>query len=114
MREVSLAEEGGRPDLAHQLIQAADCDLPELPADSYRRQRWSSEVHVLRANRLRCPAESIELRPTLAQIRGQMDREGWPPEERAASLIHLAAHALGTGATRWFRNWCSMTIEETP
>ncbi|MBZ9641347.1 CHAT domain-containing protein [Streptomyces sp. PSKA30] len=94
---LTLAEEARRTDLEFQLIEAADRELPELPWDSYRRRRWASEVHCLAANRLSCPEGLIRAEEAARQIRTRADGEGWPPEERAATLIHLAAHARGNG-----------------
>ncbi|MEU5733659.1 CHAT domain-containing protein [Streptomyces antimycoticus] len=92
---LTLAEEARRPDLELQLIEAADRELPELPTDSYRRRRWASEVHCLADNRLGCFAGLIRVEEAAGQLRNRADEEGWPPEERAATLIHLAAHARG-------------------
>lgn len=94
---LTLAEEARRPDLEFQLIEAADRELPELPGDSYRRRRWASEVHCLAGNRLRCPSGPIPVEETAGRLRTVADRDGWPAEERAATFIHLAAHAHGNG-----------------
>ncbi|MBA0053353.1 CHAT domain-containing protein [Streptomyces sp. AJS327] len=92
---LTLAEEARRPDLEFQLIEAADRELPEMPADSYRRRRWASELHCLTGDRLECSAGLIQVREAAERLRDRADEEGWPPEERAATLIHLAAHARG-------------------
>ncbi|MER7408427.1 CHAT domain-containing protein [Streptomyces sp. NPDC000070] len=94
---LTLAEEARRPDLEFQLIEAADRELPDLPGDSYRRRRWASEVHCLADNRLRCSPEPISVEEAAGQLRTIADRDGWPPEQRAATLVHLAAHARGNG-----------------
>ncbi|WP_176953787.1 CHAT domain-containing protein [Streptomyces indicus] len=92
---LTLAEEARRPDLEFQLLEAADRELPDLPTDSYRRRRWTSEVHCLAANRLGCFGGPIRVAEAAEQLRSRADDEGWPAEERAATLIHLAAHARG-------------------
>ncbi|MEV7380964.1 CHAT domain-containing protein [Streptomyces lydicus] len=92
---LALAEEACRPDLEFQLIEAADRELPALPADSYRRRRWASEVHCLADNRLACFAGLIRVEEAAGRLRTRADEEGWPPEVRAATLIHLAAHTRG-------------------
>ncbi|MCZ1008103.1 CHAT domain-containing protein [Streptomyces lydicus] len=92
---LTLAEDARRPDLELQLIEAADRELPDLPADSYRRRRWSSEVHCLAGNRLACFAGLIRVEEAAGALRTRADEEGWPAEARAATLIHLAAHARG-------------------
>ncbi|MEU8999280.1 CHAT domain-containing protein [Streptomyces caniferus] len=92
---LTLAEDARRPDLELQLIEAADRELPDLPADSYRRRRWASEVHCLADNRLACFAGLIRVEEAAGELRTRADEEGWPAEERVATLIHLAAHARG-------------------
>lgn len=92
---LTLAEEARRPDLEFQLIEAADRELPDLPGDSYRRRRWVSEVHCLADNRLRCSPGPMRVEEAAGQLRTIADRDGWPPEQRAATFIHLAAHARG-------------------
>ncbi|MBQ1120496.1 CHAT domain-containing protein [Streptomyces sp. B15] len=92
---LTLAEEVRRPDLELQLIEAADHELPELPADSHRRRRWASEVHCLADDHLGCFAGLVRVEEAAGRIRSRADEEGWSAEERAATLIHLAAHARG-------------------
>ncbi|MEU0159176.1 CHAT domain-containing protein [Streptomyces sp. NPDC006261] len=92
---LTLAEEARRPDLEFQLIEVADRELPDLPGASYRRRRWASEVHCLADNRLGCFAGLIRVEEAAGRLRTRADEEGWSPEERAATLIHLAAHARG-------------------
>lgn len=92
---LALAEEARRPDLEFQLIEAADRELPDLPGDSYRRRRWASEVHCLADNRLRCSPEPVRVEEAAGRLRTLADRDGWPPEQLAATLVHLAAHARG-------------------
>ncbi|MET7637429.1 CHAT domain-containing protein [Streptomyces sp. NPDC005438] len=94
---LELAEEACRPDLELQLIEAADRELPDMPADSHRRRRWTSEVHCLADNRLGCFAGLIRVEEAAGQVRTRADAEGWSAEERAATLVHLAAHARGNG-----------------
>ncbi|MEH0471628.1 CHAT domain-containing protein [Streptomyces sp. B21-097] len=94
---LTLAEEARRPDLEFQLIEAADRELPELPGDSYRRRRWASEVHCLAGNLLRCSPGPIRVEEAAGRLRTVADRDGWPPEQRAATLVHLAAHARESG-----------------
>ncbi|MCX2182207.1 CHAT domain-containing protein [Streptomyces sp. SKN60] len=94
---LTLAEEARRPDLEFQLLQAADRELPELPGDAYRRRRWASEVHCLAGERLGCFAGRIRVAEAADLIRERAAEEGWTPEERAATLVHLAAHARGSG-----------------
>ena len=93
---LTLAEEARRPDLEFQLIEAADRELPELPGDSYRRRRWASEVHCLAGDRLRCSPGPIPVAEAAGRLRTVADRDGWSAEQRAATFIHLAAHAPGT------------------
>ncbi|MEU8628848.1 CHAT domain-containing protein [Streptomyces sp. NPDC048669] len=92
---LTLAEEARRPDLEFQLLRATDRELPELPGDSYRRRRWASEVHCLAGNRLGCFEGLIRVSEAAERLRTRADGEGWSPEERAATLVHLAAHARG-------------------
>lgn len=94
---LTLAEEARRPDLEFRLIEAADRELPELPGDSYRRRRWASEVHCLAGDRLRCSPGPIRVAEAAGRLRTVADRDGWSPEQRAATFIHLAAHARGNG-----------------
>lgn len=93
---LTLAEEARRPDLEFQLIEAADRDLPDLPGDSFRRRRWASEVHCLADNRLRCAPGPVRVEEAAGHLRTVADRDGWPSEQRAATFIHLAAHAHGS------------------
>ncbi|WP_123966406.1 CHAT domain-containing protein [Streptomyces sp. TLI_185] len=93
---LTLAEEARRPDLELQLIEAADRELPDLPGDSYRRRRWDSEVHCLADSRLRCSPWPMRAENAAGQFRTIADRDGWTPEQRAATFIHLAAHARGS------------------
>ncbi|MFG2549020.1 CHAT domain-containing protein [Streptomyces sp. NPDC048581] len=93
---LTLAEEARRPDLEFQLIEIADRELPDLPSDSYRRRRWASEVHCLADNRMRCSPGPLRVEVAAGQFRTIADRDGWPPEQRAATFIHLAAHARGS------------------
>ncbi|MCX4590463.1 CHAT domain-containing protein [Streptomyces sp. NBC_01549] len=97
---LALAEEARRPDLEFQLIEAADRELPDLPGDSYRRRRWASEVHCLADNRLRCSPGPFRLEEAAGEFRTIADRDGWPPEQRAATLVHLAAHVRGDDEER--------------
>ncbi|MCQ9133085.1 CHAT domain-containing protein [Streptomyces hilarionis] len=92
---LALAEEARRPDLEFRLIEAADRELPDLPADSYRRRRWASEVHCLADNRLRCSPGPLRPEEAAAEIRAVAERESWTAEQRAATLVHLAAHVRG-------------------
>ncbi|RPK35179.1 CHAT domain protein [Streptomyces sp. ADI92-24] len=92
---LTLAEEARRPDLEFQLLKATDRELPDLPRDSYRRRRWASEVHCLAENRLGCFEGLTRVAEATEHLRTRADEEGWSPQERAATLIHLAAHARG-------------------
>lgn len=94
---LTLTSEAKRPDLEFQLIEAANRDLPDLLSSVHRSRKWASEVHFLEANRLDCPGRSIRVEETVERLRAQADREGWSPEERAATFIHIAAHSERTG-----------------
>ncbi|MFI0723645.1 CHAT domain-containing protein [Streptomyces sp. NPDC021224] len=94
---LGLARHVRRPDLEFRLIEAADRELPSLPGDSYRRARWDSEVHCLPENRVDCPTGPVPPEAAAAHVLAQAEREDWPSDERAATLIHLAAHSRGGG-----------------
>ena len=94
---LTLTQEATRPDLTRQLIESADRDLPNLPAETDRRTRWSAEVHVLAENRIGCPPGPFDAKAALSALREQMLEEDWPAEARAATLVHVAAELLGTG-----------------
>ncbi|MEU5431193.1 hypothetical protein AB0H73_37080 [Streptomyces olivoreticuli] len=90
---LTLANEAHHLDLQAQLLDAADRELPNLSRDSHRRLRWASEVHCLADNRLVCFPESAPQETVADQVRSLAEAEGWSASERAATLIHLAAHA---------------------
>ncbi|WP_406474362.1 hypothetical protein [Streptomyces platensis] len=90
---LTLADEARRRDLQAQLIDAADRELPDLSLDSQRRLRWTSEVHCLADNRLVCVLEPMPVVTVADEVRSLADAEGWSAAERAATLIHVAAHA---------------------
>ncbi|MFF4160580.1 CHAT domain-containing protein [Streptomyces sp. NPDC001678] len=90
---LTVANEAHRPDLQAQLLNAADRELPNLSRDSHRRLRWMSEVHCLADDRLVCYPESAPVASVASQVRSLAEAEGWSSSERAATLIHLAAHA---------------------
>ncbi|MFJ7059968.1 CHAT domain-containing protein [Streptomyces microflavus] len=97
---LTLAGEAHRRDLQAQLLNAADDELPNLSRDSHRRLRWASEVHCLADDRLICYPESAPVDAVADEVRARAEAEEWSAAERAASLIHLAAHAdpAATGA----------------
>ncbi|MET9429100.1 CHAT domain-containing protein [Streptomyces sp. NPDC003036] len=90
---LTLAAEAHRLDLQAQLLEAADRELPNLARDSHRRLRWASEVHCLADDRLACYPESAPVDTVAGQVRALAEAEGWSAAERAATLVHLAAHA---------------------
>ncbi|MER7362640.1 CHAT domain-containing protein [Nonomuraea wenchangensis] len=67
------------------------------------RLRWTSQVHYLPGNRFRCPPREVPTRTSEAQLRSLMQTEKWTPEERAATLVHLAAHSLKDGEQEFGR-----------
>ncbi|CAM5637494.1 CHAT domain-containing protein [Streptomyces griseomycini] len=113
---LTLAEEAGRPDLELRLIESADHELPDLPGDSYRRRRWTSEVHCLTDNRLRCSPEPlpVPVEKTAGHLRTVADRDGWSAEQRAATFIHLAAHAHENGEEQIGRTLVAQAWELAP
>ncbi|RAJ61675.1 CHAT domain-containing protein [Streptomyces sp. Amel2xB2] len=106
---LTLAHEAHRLDLQAQLIDDADRELPDLPQDSHRRLRYACEVHCLPDDRLVCRPEPMAAEPIADEVRSRADAEGWSATERAATLIHLAAHAALTET----RNAGPVLIEET-
>ena len=97
---LSLTQEAGNADLGRQLIEAADRDIPAPPSAADRRLRWDMEVHIFRDNRMACPAGEFDARSVLGALREQMLKENWPAETRAATLAHIAAETLGSGAEK--------------
>ncbi len=95
---LTLTQVAGRADLGRQLLEAADRDIPAPPASGDRRLRWVKELHILPDNRMACPAGEFDPQSTLGTLREQMRTENWPAEARAATLAHLAAETLGSGA----------------
>ncbi|GGR50879.1 hypothetical protein GCM10010497_62870 [Streptomyces cinereoruber] len=89
---LTLAVEAHRPDLQGQLLAAADRDLPRLSTDPQRRLRWSSEVHCLAGSRLGCEPGPMPVGPLAERVRAAARAGAWSAEERAATLLHLAAH----------------------
>ncbi|MFJ5932860.1 CHAT domain-containing protein [Streptomyces sp. NPDC093071] len=90
---LTLAREAHRLDLQARLLREADRDLPYLSMDSHRRLRWSSEVHCLADDRLICAPEQMQVGLLADHVRSSAEAEAWPAEQRAATLLHLAAHA---------------------
>ncbi|WP_327417290.1 CHAT domain-containing protein [Streptomyces sp. NBC_01233] len=90
---LTLAQEAHRVDLQARLLAAADRDLPRLSTDSQRRLRWSCEVHCLAGDHLHCAPEPMAVGPLADRVRSCAQAGGWPAGERAATLLHLAAHA---------------------
>ncbi|MFF3741820.1 CHAT domain-containing protein [Streptomyces sp. NPDC002566] len=90
---LTLAAEAHRLDLQAQLLDTADRELPDLARDSHRRLRWASEVHCLIDDRLACYPESAPVEAVACHVRALAEAEGWSAAERAATLVHLAAHA---------------------
>ncbi|MEX5709014.1 hypothetical protein AB1484_12060 [Parafrankia sp. FMc6] len=90
---LTLTDEAHRPDLQAGLIDLADRDLPDLSSDAQRRLRWQIEVHLLAGNRLTCVVGPMRVDAVAEEIRSRADAEGWSAVERAATLVHLAAHA---------------------
>ncbi|MEW2069847.1 CHAT domain-containing protein [Streptomyces sp. NPDC007346] len=90
---LTLALEARRLDLQARLLAAADRDLPYLSMDSHHRLRWSSEVHCLAGDRLICEPGLMAVGRLAGQVRSSAEADAWPAEERAATLLHLAAHA---------------------
>ncbi|GAA2672852.1 hypothetical protein GCM10010310_13570 [Streptomyces violaceolatus] len=95
---LTLAAEAHRLDLQGQLLDMADRELPNLARDSHRRLRWASEVHCLADDRLACCPEAATVGAVASQARALAEVEGWSVTERAATLVHLAAHADPTEA----------------
>ena len=111
---LTLTQEAGRADLGRQLLEAADRDIPAPPAASDRRLRWEKELHILRDNRMACQAGAFDARAVLGALREQMISENWPAEARAATLAHLAAETLGTGADELGLDLLAETRELSP
>jgi hypothetical protein len=84
-----LASETGRRDLEVALIEAADAAGLRLRKPDQRRARWTSEVHLLHEDPLDCPVPG-GIRAVSEEVTADPTRE---PAERAAALVHLAAHA---------------------
>ncbi len=83
-----LAAEAGRRDLEAALIEAADGAGLRLRKPHQRRARWTSEVHLLHADPLDCPVPG-GVQAVMEELTANPPRE---PAERAAALVHLAAH----------------------
>ncbi|MER6313853.1 CHAT domain-containing protein [Streptomyces sp. NPDC001581] len=90
---LTLAQEAHRVDLQARLLAAADRDLPRLSMDAHRRLRWSSEVHCLAGGRLMCDPGPMAVGPLADRVRSAAEAGAWPAADRAATLLHLAAHA---------------------
>ncbi|MEV8323993.1 CHAT domain-containing protein [Kitasatospora sp. NPDC056731] len=83
-----LVAEMGRRDLEAALIEAADGAGLRLRKPDQRRARWTSEVHLLHEDTLGCPVPG-GIRAVTEELTADPTRE---PGERAAALVHLAAH----------------------
>ncbi|MYT24313.1 CHAT domain-containing protein [Streptomyces sp. SID7760] len=90
---LTLAEEAHRLDLQARLLAEADRDLPSLTMDSHRRLRWSSEVHCLAEDHLECRPGPMVVGLLADRVRSAAEAAAWSADERAATLLHLAAHA---------------------
>lgn len=111
---LTLTQEADRADLGRQLLEAADRDIPAPPAASDRRLRWEKELHILRDNRMACQSGAFDARAVRGALRAQMISETWPAEARAATLAHLAAEMLGTGAEELGLDLLAETRELSP
>ncbi|MEU9165451.1 CHAT domain-containing protein [Streptomyces sp. NPDC048424] len=90
---LTLAQEAHRVDLQARLLATADRDLPRLSMDAHRRLRWSSEVHCLAGGHLICDPGPMAVGPLADRVRSAAEAGAWPAADRAATLLHLAAHA---------------------
>ncbi|MEV7926698.1 CHAT domain-containing protein [Kitasatospora sp. NPDC088779] len=84
-----LAAETGHRDLEAALIEAADGAGLRLRKPDQRRARWTSEVHLLHEDTLDCPMPG-GIRAIAEELTADRTRG---PAERAAALVHLAAHS---------------------
>ncbi|MEV0535581.1 CHAT domain-containing protein [Kitasatospora sp. NPDC050463] len=118
---LTLAAAAGRRDLEAELLDEADRTGLRLRQPAQLRLRWGSEVHLLCENRLDCPPPE-GTRAVEVQLRAVMEAEAWQPAERAATLVHLAAHSgeddeqdlgrrLITEAARTATEWFDEHIE---
>ncbi|MEI7031674.1 CHAT domain-containing protein [Streptomyces pratensis] len=90
---LTLAMEARHLGLQARLLAAADEELPYLTMDSHRRLRWSSQVHCLVGNQLACAPGAAEAGRLADRVRSVAEADAWSAEQRAATLLHLAAHA---------------------
>ncbi|GAA2581638.1 hypothetical protein GCM10010399_09270 [Dactylosporangium fulvum] len=111
---LTLAAEARRPDLEAELLAAADEELPRLWNDAQRRQRWMSEVHLLRDGQLPCSPALQGIPELVDQVRTVAAADGWNELERAATFIHLAAHSPVDGAHQLGRELVAEAYEEAP
>ncbi|TDC20109.1 CHAT domain-containing protein [Streptomyces sp. 8K308] len=94
---LQLLDEAGRHDLAAQLLGGAG--HASHPTDPARRRRWwDSVVHALPGDRLACLPRSVRRHEAAERLRSVMAEQGWSAPERAAALVHLAAHCAGAEA----------------
>ncbi|MFF2142085.1 CHAT domain-containing protein [Kitasatospora sp. NPDC058190] len=84
-----LAAEAGRRDLEAALLDAADGAGLRLRQPAQHRVRWTSEVHLLHEDSLGCPVLG-GTRAVAEELAADGARQ---PTERAAGLVHLAAHS---------------------
>ncbi|MFF0389249.1 CHAT domain-containing protein [Kitasatospora sp. NPDC004615] len=85
---LALAAETGHRDLEAALIEAADGAGLRLRKPDQQRVRWASEVHLLHEDTLDCPVPG-GVRAATEELTTDPPRK---PAERAAALVHLAAH----------------------
>ncbi|MGA5552698.1 CHAT domain-containing protein [Streptomyces pseudogriseolus] len=90
---LGLLRETGNRDLLRELVSAVHRELPTPPDREYLREVWESEIHVLPGDELSCPRlETVreDVTTVLASVANN-------PERRAATTVHMAAHACLRG-----------------